>query len=54
MVAESRGARARAEATLAVHCTGVHALARLLANSQSVEPGRWPLKGQITDGLFTA
>jgi hypothetical protein len=24
------------------------------ANSQSVEPGHWPLKGQVTDGLFTA
>ena len=64
MVSESRGARARAEATLAMHCTGIHALARLLANSeafrdvqtnsQSVEPGHWPLNGQITDGLFTA
>ena len=64
MVSESRGTRARAEATLAMHCTGIHALARLLANSetfrdvqansQSVEPGHWPLNGHITDGLFTA
>ncbi|WP_266184246.1 hypothetical protein [Dyella humicola] len=64
MITESRGARARAEATLAMHCTGIHALARLLANSeafrdvqansQSVEPGHWPLNGHITDGLFTA
>jgi hypothetical protein len=64
MMAESRGARARAEATLAMHCTGIHALARLLGNSeafrdvqancQSVEPGHWPLNGQVTDGLFTA
>jgi hypothetical protein len=64
MLAESRGARARAEAILAMHCSGIHALARLLANSeafrdvqancQSVEPGHWPLNGQISDGLFTA
>jgi hypothetical protein len=64
MMSESRGPRARAEATLAMHCAGIHALARLLANSeafrdvqancQSVEPGHWPLNGQVTDGLFTA
>ena len=64
MASESRGARARAEATLAMHCTGIHALERLLANSeafrdvqancQTVEPGHWPLNGQITDSLFTA
>jgi len=64
MITERRSARARAEATLAMHCTGIHALARLLANSeafrdvqancQSVEPGHWPLNGQITEGLFTA
>ena len=64
MITESRGARARAEATLAMHCTGIHALVRLLGNSeafrdmqancQSVEPGHWPLNGQITEGLFTA
>ncbi len=49
---------ARAEAMLAMHCTGIHALARLLANSeafrdvqancQTVEPGHWPLNGHIT------
>ncbi|MFC4525514.1 hypothetical protein ISN76_04600 [Dyella halodurans] len=43
---------------LAMHCTGIHALARLLANSeafrdvqancQTVEPGHWPLNGHIT------
>jgi hypothetical protein len=64
MMAKSRGARARAEAALAMHCTGIHALARLLGNSeafrdvqancQTVEPGQWPLNGQVTDGLFTA
>jgi hypothetical protein len=64
MITESHGARARAEAMLAMHCTGIHALARLLANSeafrdvqancQTVEPGHWPLNGHITDGLFTA
>jgi hypothetical protein len=57
MMSESRGARARAEATLAMHCTGIHALARLLANSeafrdvqancQSVEPR--PLATQRAD-----
>jgi hypothetical protein len=61
---ERRGRRARAEAVLAMHCSGIHALARLLANSealgdvqancQSVDPGHWPLNGQITSGLFTA
>jgi hypothetical protein len=35
MLAEGRGARARAEATLAMHCIGIHALARLLANSEA-------------------
>jgi hypothetical protein len=64
MITESHGARARAEATLAMHCTGIHALARLLANSEAfrdvqancktVEPGHWQLNGHITDGLFTA
>ncbi len=54
----------RAEAVLAMHCAGIHALVRLLGHSeafrdvqascQSVEPGHWPLNGQITEGLFTA
>lgn len=61
---ERRGRRARAEAVLAMHCTGIHALARLLANSealrdvqancQGVDPSHCPLNGQITSGLFTA
>jgi hypothetical protein len=64
MLSESHGTRAHVEAVLAMHCTGIHALARLLANSEtlrdvqanceSVAPGHWPLNGQITDGLFTA
>jgi hypothetical protein len=58
------GPRARAEAVLTMHCTGIHALARLLANSETlrdvqanctnVAPGHWPLNGNITHGLFTA
>jgi hypothetical protein len=61
---ERRGPRARAEAILTMHCTGIHALARLLANSEtlrdvqancdSVDPGHWPLNGNITQGLFSA
>jgi hypothetical protein len=64
MLSESHGSRRRAEAVLAMHCTGIYALVRLLGNSEafrdvqanceSVEPGHWPLNGQITDGLFTA
>jgi hypothetical protein len=64
MLSASHGPRARAETVLTMHCTGIHALARLLANSEalrdiqanceSVEPGHWPLNGEITDGLFTA
>ncbi len=64
VLSECHGARQRAEAMLAMHCTGIHALVRLLGNSeafrdmqancQSVEPGHWPLNGHITEGLFTA
>jgi hypothetical protein len=64
MLSASHGPRARAETVLTMHCTGIHALARLLANSEalrdlqanceSVEPGHWPLNGEITHGLFTA
>jgi hypothetical protein len=64
MLSECHGARMRAEAVLAMHCAGIHALVRLLGNSetfrdvqancQSVETGHWPLNGQITEGLFTA
>jgi hypothetical protein len=63
-LSKRHGTRARSEAELAMHCTGIHALARLLANSEtlrdvqanseSVTPGHWPLNGHITDGLFTA
>ena len=64
LIRQDMSAQERAEAVLAMHCSGITALTRLLANSeafrelnancQTVEACHWPLDGQITEGLFAA
>ncbi|WP_266182046.1 hypothetical protein [Dyella humicola] len=60
----AENARQTEAARLGGLCLGIHALSRILANSdvfrelqttcESTAPGFWPLQGDIIEGLFAA
>ncbi len=60
----AENAKQRRAARLGGLCLGIHAVSRILANSdafrelqttcESTEPGHWPLQGDMTEGLFAA
>jgi hypothetical protein len=64
MLSLAENDRQREAATIAGLCSGIHALARILANNQAfydaqlhssaVEPGHWPFDAELTEGLFAA